>query len=183
MGEIIVTWIQTYTGRKVFPLDLTPDQICIEDIAHSLAGINRYLAHTRSYISVAQHSVLVSLSVPVEDALWGLLHDAHEAYLGDIVRPLKGVLMVHNQTLLSFSALERMASESVAQRFGLPWPPPDSVQHNDDVLMATEVRDLMGQPVDNWTDHLPDPLSRTIRAWDPMESKTMFLRRFEELKI
>ena len=175
-----MTWIQTYTGRKAHPFNLAPDEIDIEDIARSLSRIVRFNGHTAGPwgYSVAQHSVLVSLAVPAADALWGLLHDAHEAYMGDVTSPLKSALRVQQGSLRHFADVERAASEAVAKSFGLPWPPPASVRHADDVLLATEARDLCPG---NWIDGLPAPLERTIRAWTPMGAEKQFLARFAEL--
>lgn len=82
--------ISTYTGKHVNPLDLRPEDICIEDIAHALACCNRFAGHTKKPISVAQHSVYVSrllAGTPFE--MQALLHDAAEAYLGDITKWIK----------------------------------------------------------------------------------------------
>ena len=78
-SERIGDWIQTYTGRQFWPLDPRVDEIHIEDIAHSLSMRCCYGGHLTDFYSVAEHSVLVSLHVPQEFALWGLLHDAAEA--------------------------------------------------------------------------------------------------------
>lgn len=84
-------WIQTYTGKKFFPLDPDPELICIEDIAHSLAMQCRYNGHTRRFYSVAQHSViLASKFFKSHDLRFAaLLHDASEAYLSDVPLPIK----------------------------------------------------------------------------------------------
>jgi hypothetical protein len=73
-------YFRTFTGRRVHSLSPSSDEIDIDDIAHSLAYQCRFLGHTDGFYSVAQHSVLVSQMVPEQDALWGLLHDAAEAY-------------------------------------------------------------------------------------------------------
>src|SRR4051812_2148358 len=80
--------ILTYTGKHVNPFDLKPDDICIEDIAHALALCNRFAGHTKRPMSVAQHSVYVSRLCP-NYRLAGLLHDASEAYLGDVTKWVK----------------------------------------------------------------------------------------------
>ncbi|MDO4254358.1 MAG: hypothetical protein Q4C81_04310 [Kocuria sp.] len=82
-------WMQTYTGRRFYPLDSRPEDVDVVDVAHALSMQCRYNGHVRLFMSVAEHCVLVSRLVPSEHALWGLLHDATEAYVGDMVRPLK----------------------------------------------------------------------------------------------
>lgn len=57
-------FICTYTGRKFYPLDPRPEDVCIEDIAHALALVNRFGGHTRVPYSVAQHSVLCCQNAP-----------------------------------------------------------------------------------------------------------------------
>src|SRR5271165_7548492 len=82
-------WIQTYTGRVMYPLDPRPEEINIIDIAHALSNLCRFTGHVRTFYSVAEHSVRVSQHCDPKDALWGLLHDASEAYLADMSRPMK----------------------------------------------------------------------------------------------
>jgi 5'-deoxynucleotidase YfbR-like HD superfamily hydrolase len=104
-------WIQTFTGRQFWPLDPRPEDIELLDIAHALANKCRYTGHTRSFYSVAQHSVLVSEIVPAADAHWGLLHDASEAYLPDVARPVK-------RELAGFQEIENRLMGCVAERDG-----------------------------------------------------------------
>ena len=79
-------WMQTHSGIQFWPLDPRPEDILIEDIAHALSNQCRFAGHCCFHYSVAQHSVLVSENVPAQDAMWGLLHDAGEAYLVDLPR-------------------------------------------------------------------------------------------------
>lgn len=83
------SWIQTFSGRQFFPLEPRVEDVCIEDIAHGLSNLCRYAGHCECFYSVAQHCLLVSRVVPREHALRGLLHDASEAYLIDVPRPIK----------------------------------------------------------------------------------------------
>lgn len=82
-------WIQTYTGKQFWPLDPRPEDVDIEDIAHSLAHTFRWNGHTSEGFSVAQHSIYVARLVPESAQFWALLHDASEAYMQDVPRPLK----------------------------------------------------------------------------------------------
>lgn len=85
-------WMQTYTGRKFWPLNPRAEEVYIEDIAHSLALSCRFNGHCKVFYSIAQHSVLVSQIVKPTQQLIALLHDSAEAYLGDIIRPIKRFL-------------------------------------------------------------------------------------------
>ena len=137
-------WIQTYTGRHVDPFALTPDVVAIEDIAHALAQTARFGGHARQLYTVGQHSLLVSAVCPAEHALWGLLHDAAEAYLGDIPRPIK-------RHLAGYAEAEAAALRVIAQRFGLSWPMPAIVKALDTSALRVEADRLMGATHD-WRD-------------------------------
>jgi 5'-deoxynucleotidase YfbR-like HD superfamily hydrolase len=132
----VLPWIQTYSGKKFDLLNPTPESISIFDIAHALSNICRYTGHTKEFYSVAQHSVLASVNVPPKDALAGLLHDATEAYLTDISKPLKMLLP-------EYCKLEDKIYKIIAAKFGLPAELPASVKEADLRLLATEKRDLL----------------------------------------
>jgi uncharacterized protein len=82
-------WMQTYSGRKFYPMDPREEEIDIEDIAHALSMICRYGGHTKAFYSVAEHCVLVASRCPEGLELLGLLHDAAEAYIQDFISPIK----------------------------------------------------------------------------------------------
>jgi len=170
-------WCQTYTGKQFWPLDPRPEDVNIFDIAHALSLQCRFNGHCREFYSVAQHSVLVSRAIPKQcgdDArLWGLLHDAAEAYIGDMIRPLKA-------NMWAFKQAESRIMTAVAQHFGLDDKDPDIVKHFDSVLLATEARDLMGKPPVPWVD-LPAPLDRVIIPWSPSVAEDQFIGEYEWL--
>src|SRR6266496_3875421 len=83
-GEIILA-----SGKWFNVFNPKPEDVDIRDIAHALSNQCRFTGHTKEFYSVAQHSVLVSTFCAPEDAAWGLLHDASEAYLSDIASPVK----------------------------------------------------------------------------------------------
>ena len=81
--------INTSSGRLFWPLNALPDEVYIEDIAHGLAAENRFANQADYPYSVAWHSVALSHLVPPHLKQWALMHDATEAYMSDIPRPLK----------------------------------------------------------------------------------------------
>lgn len=165
-------WIPTYTGKTISVVDPDPADVCIEDIAHHLALINRYTGATFWPYSVAQHSILVSQHVPLEDALWGLLHDAAEAYVGDMNRPLK-----HSEGMGVYRRAEDRMLDAIATALNLPGTIPESVKQADNEALVTEVRDLL-EPCDEswdaWTKGIT-PWPERIIAWDYADAEIMFL--------
>jgi hypothetical protein len=168
-----MSWIQTYGGRQFWPLAPRSEDLDLGDIAHSLALQCRFNGHCRVFYSVAEHSVRVSRELAGELRLWGLLHDAAEAYVCDLPRPLK-------QTAPEFRAAEDRLLELVAVRFGLPWPLPAEVHEADERLLATEQRDLMAPPPAPWGLRAA-PLAERIEPWTAEVAEARFLARFDEL--
>lgn len=169
------SWIQTYSGRQFWPLNARVSDVYIVDIAHALSLICRYTGHVREFYSVAQHSVIASLIVPVEDAKWALLHDAAEAYLCDVARPIKPFLG-------DYRAIEHNLMRVICSAFGLPSEEPASVRQADLVLLATERRDLMAAPPVPWVSTKNvTPLDGIIHPLPPAKAKELFLARFKEL--
>lgn len=166
--------IVTFSGRILYPLNPDPADLAIEDIAHALANSCRFTGHVRSFYSVAQHSIHVSEIVAPELALTGLLHDASEAYLSDISRPVKrqpGFGEV-------YKAAEQRLMDAVALAFGIEWPPPEAIHRADDILLRTEQRDLMPDLLRVPGD---DYLDARIQPWGPAKAERRFLHRYHEL--
>ena len=176
--------ITTFTGRVFSPLDPDPAKVNIIDIAHALSNLCRFTGHTRKFYSVAEHSVRASELLEDTEGLknrhrlklplWGLLHDASEAYLSDVARPIK--MMEEFGT--PYKIIEDRLMRAIATRFELPWPMPDEVKLTDNVLLAAEQRDLMPWP--RRTEG-PWEYEETIWPWEPAFAKRRFLHRFEEL--
>ena len=165
-------WILTSTGRRFPLLAPKPEDIDIEDIAHALSHVCRFAGHVREFYSVAQHSVLVSYRVPREHQLAALLHDASEAYVGDVTRPLKPLIP-------GYSSIEVGVMSAVLSRFGLPTEIPSCVHRADMQMLATERRDLMPQDDSRWPCLAGiDPHDEMIAPWSPASAKRMFLFRF-----
>lgn len=168
-------WIQTHSGRRFNPTNPYVDAIVIQDIAHALSMQCRFSGHCKKFYSVAQHSVLVSYICDSKDALWGLLHDASEAYLVDVPRPLK-----RSGKFEAYIEFEAKMQEAICRRFGLPLQEPPSVKKADAVLLTTEARDLMSPLHPDWVQAV-EPLPFLIEAWDHDKAKDMFMKRFFEL--
>lgn len=167
-------WIATYTGGVFFPLAPRVEDVRISDIAHALSQLCRFAGHTKAFYSVAQHSVLVSHMCSPADALWGLLHDASEAYLSDIVSPLKRA-----SGMGGYRVIESRVQLVIAQAFGLSATEPSSVKAADQALLRIEQRDLVTMP-DGW-DVLVPAHHKRIEPWTPERSETEFMTRFFEL--
>ena len=168
MNEYEGKWMETYTGKKFHILEPTEDEIDIRDIAHSLSMQCRYNGHVRQFYSVAEHSY--RLSYMVEDSLAALLHDAAETYLGDMIRTVKICLP-------EFKVLEAKIQTLIFHKFGVKSYDKKAIKKADNILLATEVRDLMNNTKD-W--HLPEaPLEERIIPDN--YPKGEFLVRFGQL--
>ncbi len=177
--------IMTYTGRTIDFLNPEPAEISIEDIAHGLAQECRFARQCRTHYSVAQHSVHVA-SMMQQSELWGdglqtskevikmaLLHDAAEAYLGDVPRPLKKLLPDYRQ-------IEDRVHAAIASRFNLALTyVPKSVKDFDAAILGAEGKALMPS---GWDDFSGFPIGNIeIVPLPAMAAKEMFLLWFEML--
>lgn len=163
-----MTWILTSQGHRFDLLDPKPSMIDPRDIAHALAHLCRFNGHTGTHYSVAQHSYLVATLVPDEDKLHALLHDATEAYIGDMVRPLKAVMPLYR-------GVEEQVWHAVCEHFHLEPELPASVKHADLVALATERRDLMPNHPAEWeclAGIIPAP--GRITPWSATEARTHY---------
>lgn len=170
-------WIQTYTGRKFYPLAPKPEDVCLEDIAHALSMKCRYGGHVLWFYSVAQHSCMAA-HLCKEAPAWGLLHDAAEAYLVDLARPLK-------PHMRGFEEAEERLLRVIAKRFGLAWPMPAPVHDVDVQLLVTERRDLLPRNAPKWGPEFDaiKPLERRIVPWTPEFAKAVFLETARKVAI
>jgi uncharacterized protein len=173
-------WIQTYLGVQFWPLDPRPEEVRLLDIAHALSNLCRFTGHCQHFYSVAQHSVLVSKQVSAADAKWALLHDASEAYLADMSRPVKNFSKLGEE----YKRLELLVMAAVCRKFGLSVAMPFSVKEADDVLLMTEKRDLLATAnLPKWRETSQPLESLTIIPWSPLCAEHMFLQRAKELGI
>lgn len=166
--------ILTYTGRTFHYLRFGPDDICIEDIAHALSNICRYTGHCKQFYSVAEHSLMCSdMGRSWELQTWGLLHDASEAYIGDINSPLKRTLWTipcgaaYND-LQPLRMREKSIQRAIVEKFDLPWPIPEAIDKIDKYVLEVEMGFLFdGQPMSTMT---------------PPQAEEAFLNRFQVLQ-
>lgn len=168
-------WLQTFTGRAFWPLDPRVDDVDPVDIAHALSMLCRYGGHVRAFFSVAEHCVLMSHAVAPENALWALLHDATEAYMGDMVRPLK-------RQMPAYAEAEDRLMEVICARFGLDPACPAEVKEADNRILRDERDALKTDPPLPWTslENVP-ALGVPIGGWDPAYAKRRYLDRLDEL--
>lgn len=169
-------FMQTFTGRKYWPMSPRPHEVYIEDIAHSLGLQCRYAGHCIKFYSVAEHSVLIARHLAAthapEVALAGLLHDAPEAYCVDIPRPLKPYLV-------NYKGIEQDNWLAVAARFQLDRELPREVHDADNRIIADELVNLREMP---WhARYAGQELGVKLRYWSPEEAELEFLATFDAL--
>ena len=172
-------FINLFSGMRFWPLEPDPETVCIEDIAHALSCLCRYGGHSSKFYSVAEHSVKVSKLCAPGDALWGLLHDASEAYLVDVPRPLKEL-----PEFAAYREAERRLQRVIAERFGIPPEQPASVTEADDTMLWIEAHSLLGSIEEDVIRDTPiPPEMEIISPLLPVEAERLFLDRFKELTV
>ncbi|MFA5387831.1 MAG: phosphohydrolase [Candidatus Paceibacterota bacterium] len=175
-GSYRGNWMQTYTGHRFYPLDPRAKEVHPQDIAHALSLICRFGGHVERFYSVAEHCVKMSQAVPPEDALAALLHDATEAYVGDMVRPLK-------HQMPAYRAVEDNVAWAIAERFGISPVMPASVKEADNRILVNERATFMRQTKEVWlTDEL-EPLPIVLFGWSPASAERCYLERLRELSV
>lgn len=165
----------TFSGTSFYLEDPLPDEVNIIDIAHALGHQGRYTGHCLFY-SVAEHSVLVSHMVPEKDQLAGLFHDATEAYVADLSRPVKRALGKDN----TYFGIESDVWSVIAVKFGLKYELPESVKIADLAICGLE-REVLHPRAPEWDIPYPIPRHLTIQAYPPTSAPQRFLRRYTEL--
>lgn len=176
--------IQTFSGIFFDPFNPDPAAIRIEDIARSLCQQPRFLGHLKERWTVGMHSVMVSRHSPEDVKLWALLHDASEAYMCDLPRPLKRHPMMH-----FYRETEANVMQAVAKRFGLAWPMPEVIHEVDNLVLVAEARSLK-EGVAQWeswrelqdldTSVIEDDMEEFVTESDD-RIESVFLKTFDEL--
>lgn len=178
----VAPWIQTVKGRAFDFEDIENNAFDQEEVACVLSRIPRFAGHTKWAYSVAQHCVLVARRVDAingEFRLAALLHDATEAFVGDISAPLKQWLKTTGGTT-AFKSLEGRIWEWIAGDHGLHPRLLESVRELDMAALATEARDLMEKPPRPWC-KLPEPWPDRIEPWSSEYARDEWLREYYEL--
>lgn len=166
--------IQMFSGVPFYPQDPREDEIDIDDIAHHLSMIVRYNGGATEFYSVAQHSVLLSYLVKEENSFCALMHDATEAYLGDLVRPIKYLFP-------EFIRMEENIWKLISKKYGLPEKIPADVKNHDVKICFTEKRDLLNKPTYQFYGREMEPHDIRIEPWSWQVAKEKFTQRFREL--
>lgn len=192
MNPNAATHCQMPSGRFLPLIGPKPEHIHWADFAEKLAKLNRFGGSTPNITySVAQHSCHVADALPPELRLYGLLHDAHEAPLGDWITPVKNALAIHGGRI-AMASLERLEGDMAAaihRAADLSWPLCEAdaarVKRADMAALATERRDLMPPATAAaaiFWQGLPDPWPRRIRPWPWLRAADEFMQRLNTLQ-
>jgi hypothetical protein len=168
-------WIQTYRGHRFYPLDPRVEEIDPRDIAHALAHQVRFSGHVRGHYSVLEHSLRVAELVSPENKLYALLHDASEAYLKDVPRPLKQL-----PEFAFYREAEAELMRAVEQRFRLSPGMPEEVDRADKAMLWHEYQSLMHHHLpefDHWEEYGRMCWKGAMRDWRE-QSPALHIRRW-----
>lgn len=167
-------WMQLYSGARFYPMDPQPGEVSYIDIAHALGLLCRYGGHVDRFYSVAEHCVLMSEAVAPEHALAALLHDATEAYVVDVPRPLK-------RYLPDYKEIEQRVWFAIARRFSLELELPAEVKLADTRILLTERDTLMKNTRYSWAQEDMEPLPVKVTGWGPRHAERNYTHRLLEL--
>lgn len=168
--------ILTADGEYFNFLDPDPKHFTLNAIAQGLSNTCRFAGQCKTFYSVAEHSVHVSRLVPPEFALHALLHDAAEAFIGDVPTPLKRLLP-------DFQKIERNIEAALFRHFGLPETLPKEVKQADRQMLEVERRPLFDRH-DPWDDSEGLELPTVwMEMYGPAQARAMFLGRACELGL
>jgi len=182
------TWIETQSGVRFELSDPDPDSVALCDITHALGKLCRYTGHTSRFYSVAEHSIHVASLVPEELRLAALLHDAAEAYIGDLSTPLK---MLISETGPLLKVTENKILSAVWKKFGISLTAENLIViHEADIrVLLAERRFFLGRLDWGWGEEIrpaaikfmrldPDLAADTFRQ----EIESAILRRYDAVR-
>jgi 5'-deoxynucleotidase YfbR-like HD superfamily hydrolase len=191
-------WIQTYSGVKFYIYKPTPADVVMEDVARALSHLCRFTGHLKRFYSVAQHCVHCSEQVEgtAIESLWALLHDAHEAYIGDMNSPLKRYLN-YNELYAAvpngevsveskYAQAERAIDIAVLDKFSIVYTDKEleRVKTADMRMLVTEATQLHKRGIHpDWgvDTNVYTPYEMEIQPWHPDDAMDRFLRRLKQL--
>ena len=196
MSRQLGSWMLTATGKKFWPLDPDPADVDLRDIAHALSLLCRFNGHVPFHYSVAQHSVLCadvaahhSYAKYPGFVLSVLLHDAHEAYLADVPRPVKPYTFIapDQQNIDRYSVWAKRVQEAILQAVGLDpaqvarWA--HEIKRIDNQVLASEGVALMRADISEWN-LLEEPIrGLIIMQMEPETAERLYLKRAQELLL
>lgn len=166
-------WMQTYTGQQFWPVDPRIADIDMTDVAHALGMTCRFAGHCLRFYSVAEHSVLLARKMPtLELKRWALIHDAPEAYIGDLVHPLK-------KQLPEYKIIENRIMATIAQHLGMTSNTvPNEIKEADAAILFDEVQQNMTTPPKAWD--LPTTgIGVRLYYWRPVRAGREYQKAFE----
>lgn len=174
-----MNWIQTYTGQKFNLMEPDPETVNIEDIAHALSMQCRFNGHLVPFYSIAEHCWHMSYQVSAALAVHALMHDASEAYVCDVPRPLKDILQP------AYGEREDAVQKAIYKAFSLPGRTPEEravIKVADDRMLITERNQLFGPSPHtyHWEVKMP-PYDLKLRALRPEIAEELFLGRWAQL--
>jgi hypothetical protein len=193
-------WMQTYTGKRFTPLDPRPEDVDAVDIAHALSLLCRYNGHVDRFYSVAEHCVHLARWIHWKTGdrnltRWALLHDAAEAYIGDMIWPLKAHMP-------DFQDVDAFVTGAIAKRFGLEGAVvivipssrgfgkrvkviPDEVKEADTRILLDEKAALLKPSPGAWTVDGLEPLGIAdyIMGWSPGRAEAEYLAALDDFGL
>jgi 5'-deoxynucleotidase YfbR-like HD superfamily hydrolase len=188
------SWSQSYSGAMYWILDPVPEEVHLVDIVVGLVNASRYRGQTMFFYSVLTHCILVSRAVEKlalergwskedaqEAALEGLMHDASEAYLGDVARPLK-----RSKEMRGYCKVEALWEDVIRTRFRIRSSPESAklVKECDNRVVLDEIHTFMRDP-DMWKRNGRyldlKPLGVEVPNWTKEQTMNEFYKRFDEV--
>lgn len=188
-------WFVTYTGRRFYPFDARVEDVDLKDIAHSLALQTRWNGHCKTFYSIASHSlacakVAEEYGASAADVMWCLMHDAAEAYIGDIISPIKRTLVVDfgdAMTAMTINEAEDHLLRIIARKFRIPEKMPPIAKEIDLRMLVTEALHLTNYARDDhwvtekpWAHIKPYGDDHVLLMQSPTMAEATFLARAEE---
>lgn len=185
-----MTWMQTHTGRAFDLRTPRAEDVCLDDIAHALARINRYNGHTRRPYSVAEHSLLVASALMADHncsalTLSGLLHDVAEAYVGDLIFPLYQALSPAAVTEIRniMGGVEAVILEALHVPLAVDLHDPLVREYDRRILLNERAALLTEPPPIRWLVDGLQPLDIDTHewGWEPEKAEAMWLGMYRLL--